>query len=119
MRTFFKHSKKHLNFLNVKNNFITFFNSKKEINFKNFISFQYYAVDKIDNISFILNNKDQPFFISNKTNLFKKKPLKLINTKIKYWLDDFFIGGNDNYSKNSLILTNCSVIFRNQSTNFF
>ena len=42
-----------------------------------------------------------------------------MDTKIKYWLDDFYIGGKDGYSQNSLILTNCSKINRFQSNNFF
>jgi hypothetical protein len=42
-----------------------------------------------------------------------------LNTKVKYWLDDFFSGGKDEYSQNSLVLTNCSKILRTESSNFF
>ena len=50
---------------------------------------------------------------------FKLSHRKIYNTKVKYWLDDFFTGGKDDYSQNSLILINCSKIIRSESTNFF
>lgn len=47
------------------------------------------------------------------------KKTKLINSKLKYWLNNFFIGGSDGLSQNSLILNKCSENYKLQSTTFF
>jgi hypothetical protein len=117
LRKIFKHLKTNLNLLNNKENQLIFFNSKEKTQFKNYIYFQYQATQSLINLNFYLSLKTQPFKIT--TNKFKKKNQKLLNTKLKYWLDDFYSGGRDEYSQHSLILTNCSKIIRQQSTNFF
>lgn len=117
LRNFFKLSKKNLVFINSKENSTIFYNLKKKSNFKNFITFHYNATHTIESNSFLTLTSNQPLYINKHT--FKTKRLKLIDTKIKYWLDDFYIGGKDGYSQNSLILTNCSNINRSQNTNFF
>lgn len=119
LRSFFKTTKNHFSFLSKKENFILNFNSKKQTNFKNFIIFNYYVSKKLENVGFLLNSRNKSFYLNNKILLFKFPKLKLINTKVKYWLDDFFVGGKDDYSQKSLLMTNCSKILRNQSTNFF
>ena len=88
-------------------------------NFKNFISFQYYATQNLTNLNFYLNVKNQSFILHKNIYFFKPKTIKINNTKLKYWLDDFFSGGKDDYSQSSLIMTNCSKILRSESTNFF
>ena len=95
------------------------FNTTKQANFSNFISFHYCAVEKLDSSTPSLVTQNQPFFINQQNVNFKEKPSKIVSTKSKYWLDDFFTGGKDEYSKNSLVLSNCSKILRTQSTNFF
>ena len=105
--------------MNSPNNDIVSFNTTKQINFSNFINFHYNAVEKLDSSTPFLANQNQPFFISSQSVNFKQKPSKILHTKSKYWLDDFFTGGKDEYSKNSLVLSNCSKILRTQSTNFF
>jgi len=117
LRRFFKQFKNQITFLNQKDNQIVFFNSKKINNFKNYINFHYLATQSLTNLNFYLNIKTEPFIIKN--NRFKTTTTKTFNTKVKYWLDDFFTGGKDEYSQNSLILTNCSKILRSESTNFF
>lgn len=118
LRKFFKKFKSNLQFLDEKNNQLIFYNSKKIANFKNFMYFQYLATQSLTNLNFYLNIKTKPFVITYNNN-FKQKTNKLVNTKLKYWLDDFFNGSKDEYSQNSLILTNCSRILRKESTNFF
>ena len=54
-----------------------------------------------------------------KFSTFKAAPVKLLNTKLKYWLDDFYIGGKDKFCQNSLILIRCSTNYKLQTTNFF
>ena len=119
LRKILKHFDKNLISLQKKNNNLIFFNSKKITNFKNYISFHYQATHNLTNASFYINIKNNTFII-NKNNIdFKQKRFQLANTKLNYWLDDFFIGGKDEYSEHSLILTNCSKILRSEVTNFF
>jgi NADH dehydrogenase/NADH:ubiquinone oxidoreductase subunit G len=117
LRRFFKQFKNQVTFLNQKDNQIIFFNSTKVHNFKNYINFHYLATQSLANLNFYLTIKTEPFIL-NKTH-FKTTTKKTFNTKLNYWLDDFFTGGKDEYSQNSLILTNCSKILRSESTNFF
>lgn len=105
--------------LDSTNSSILSFNAKKQYIFANFINFHYCAVEKLDSLIPFSTTQNQPFFVW-KTNVeFKQKLSKIENTKSKYWIDDFFTGGKDEYSRNSLVLSNCSKISRAQSTNFF
>lgn len=118
LRKFFKNFKLDLKLLDNKNNQTIYFNSKKIVNFRNYIYFQYIATQSLTNLNFYLNIKTKPFIIASNNN-FKPKTNKLMNTKLKYWLDDFFNDSKDEYSQSSLILSNCSKIVRTESTNFF
>jgi len=117
LRKFLKYFKSKMTFLVQKDNQIIFLNSKKIYNFKNFINFQYYALQSLTYLNFYLNIRNKIIVLD--TVNFKSKTKKLVTTKLKYWLDDFFNGGKDEYSQNSVILTNCSRILRSESTNFF
>jgi hypothetical protein len=81
--------------------------------------FHYCAVEKLETSTPSLIFQNEPFFFSETYNRFKRSSYKITSTKLKYWIDDFFTGGKDEYSRNSLILSNCSKILRTQSTNFF
>jgi len=118
LRNLFNHFKNEYTSLNLKNQLVISFNITKQANFSNFLNFHYSAVEKLDSITPSLITQNQPFFMNQLSN-FKPKSKKLQNTKSKYWLDDFFTGGKDAYSRNSLVLSNCSKILRTQSTNFF
>jgi len=117
LRKFFKQFKSQVTFLNQKDNQIISFNSKKIDNFKNYVNFHYLATQSLTNLNFYLTIKTEPFILYNSR--FKTPTKKTFNTKLNYWLDDFFTGGKDEYSQNSLILTNCSKISRLETTNFF
>lgn len=117
LRKFFKHFQDHISFLENKNNLLVFLNSKDLIEFKNFTYFQYQATQSLINLNFYLNLKSQPFIILNQN--FKLNNKKLFLTKLKYWLDDFYTGGKDEYSKSSFNMINCSKILRLKTTNFF
>jgi NADH-quinone oxidoreductase subunit G len=118
LRKIFKYTRTHLIFLNKKNNNSVIFNSKKISTFKNYIYFQYQATQILTSINFYLSLKNESFILRTPSYL-KSKCVKLQFTKLKYWLDDFFNGGKDGYSQNSLVLSNCSKILRSKSTNFF
>jgi hypothetical protein len=118
IRKFFKTFKTNLVFLDNKMNHLLFFNSNSNTNFKNYMYFHFLATQSLTNLNFYLNIKNNPFLLKD-TYKFKISSTKIKNTKLKYWLDDFFSGGKDEYSNNSLILTNCSKITRTESSNFF
>ena len=119
LRKILKYLDKNLVSLQKKGSNVIFFNSKRIANFKNYINYHYQAAYDLTNASFYLAIKNSTFII-NKSNLnFKQRRFKLVNTKLNYWLDDFFSGGTDEYSGHSLILANCSKILRSETSNFF
>jgi NADH dehydrogenase/NADH:ubiquinone oxidoreductase subunit G len=119
LRRVFKHLKSHSLTLNIKDSQLLAFNSTKTIAFKNYVHFHYQATQTLTNVNFYLNIKNENFSLFSNTLNFKQNRIKLKNTKLKYWLDDFFNGGKDEYSQHSLILSNCSQILRSKTTNFF
>ena len=103
---------------NKKNNNILVYDCGNFFDFRNFINFIYYSTHSLTSLNFLLTTNNKPFY--NLTiNLFKVASIKLWNTKLKFWLDDFFTGGKDGYSPNSLILNICSKNIRENSSNFF
>ena len=87
------------------------------LNFKNFIKFlgfQYFPVSSIS--SYCLFYKE----ITNYSSInFKfKSKLKVICSKTNFWLDDFYLGGKDIYSRFSSVMIECSKSFRIENTNF-
>ena len=86
--------------------------------------FIYRATPSLTNFAPYLDIKSMPFlssaFNNKKLEMFKPTLLSFRNLKIKYWLDDFFIGGNkDSLSSNSKTLISCSKSTRRLTTNFF
>lgn len=119
LRKFINDLKNKIIALNNKDNELIFFNSNKLMSLKNYINFQYYVVQSLTHLNFYLTVKTNPIKF-NKTSLnFKANKKMLQTTKLKYWLDDFYINGKDEYSHSSLILTTCSKLVRAKSTNFF
>jgi len=119
LRNLLKHFQNQYVPLNPTNSSIVIFNGKKQSNFTNFTYFHYCAVEKFDSSTLPTTTQNKPFFIWKPNTVFKQKPLKIKSIKSKYWLDDFFTGGKDEYSRSSLVLSNCSKILRTQTTNFF
>ena len=119
LRNLLNNFKSHHHSLNFRDKNILSFNAIKQANFFNFIHFHYNAVEKLDSSTPSFDTQNQPFFMYQQYINFKQKPSKIINTKSKYWLDDFFTGGKDEFSRNSLVLSNCSNSLRTQITNFF
>lgn len=103
---------------NTKDNALITFDSINLFNFKNYVNFQFYAVQALTSLSFYLTKKNSP--LNNFPITIKQPRVKVINSKIKGWLDDFFNGsGKDSFSYNSSVLVNCSKIMRTSKTNFF
>lgn len=119
LKKFLNSFKKKLVFLKNNNRNLIVYNSNKQVIFNNYNYFHYYAIQNLNNLNFFLTIKTTPIIFNNNVLNFKNSKKKIQNTKLKYWLDDFFTNGKDAYSQNSLILTNCSKILRTESTNFF
>lgn len=100
---------------NVRYNDRLIYNSKNLHSFKNFTNFLYLNTKSLSNISFYLKNESQQFNLSTK----KVKKNKLLTTQVKNWIEDFYLGGNDDYSNNSEIMSECSLKLRTQQNTFF
>lgn len=104
---------------NKKDNNIVNFDCINIFNYKNYINFQFNAATTLTSLSFYLNKQNKPF-IKNSNLSIKITKLKIFNTKVKYWLDDFFMLNNkDSFSYNSSVMSKSSKIIRTNSTNFF
>lgn len=93
-----------------------FFNCINVMQFQNFVGLHYYPMRKLLNLNF--TNTKSPcnfFFLSNK---YPSRSKKFFETKVRLWLDDFYIGGKDSYSKYSLIMIKCSKVLRQTHKTF-
>lgn len=115
IRNLFNLLKKNLIFLNIKTNLKINLKIQNNI-FKNFVNLKFKAISNL-NQKLFYNNNINCFIIIKKR--FKIKKIKFINTKIKFWLNDFFTGGREEFSKHSLTLIKCSNAKKLQTTNFF
>lgn len=116
IRYIFNGLKKHLKFLNLKNNTLILNQEIKNKNLNNFINLHFKVLQNF-NENNITNVKC--FNTKNNNFILKMKSFKFFNTKIKFWLNDFFTGGKDGISKNSLTLIKLAKIGQKQNTNFF
>jgi hypothetical protein len=118
-RRMYANSKALMFFNNKKDNKLVNFDSINSFNFKNYVNFQFYAVQTLISLSFYLNKQNSPIVKSFNSSI-KSVRVKVLNTKLKNWLDDFFNNsGKDSFSYNSSVLINCSKIMRSSTTNFF
>ena len=119
IRKFYANSK-NISYLNNKqdNNIINF-DCVNVFNYKNYVNFQFNAVSALTSLSFYLNKQNKPIIKTSNTPI-KTTQTKIFNTKLKNWLDDFFMGnGKDSFSYNSSVMAKSSKIIRLNSTNFF
>lgn len=102
-----------------RDNELVFFNVDEKDNLKRYMYFNFYATQSLNQINFVLAVKNRPLKLTKTFDSFKISIKKLRNTRLKYWLDDFFTDSKDEYSQNSLVLTSCSRVLRTETTNFF
>lgn len=93
------------------------FNCENIFNFKNFINFQYYAIQNLTNSNFFTTSRKTSYFDLTQGQ-YKTRRSKLIESKVRLWLDDFYIGSRDIYAKRSITMIKCSKQFRTQNNNF-
>lgn len=118
-RRLFKLLKNKFISFNKKDNNLIFFNLNKYINYKNYFHFQFIASKKLSVLTYTIIQKTNSFFLFNNKLNFKKIKIRIKNTKLIYWLNDFFTGSKDEYSRNSKTLAQISNSFRQTETNFF
>jgi NADH dehydrogenase/NADH:ubiquinone oxidoreductase subunit G len=117
-RKFYTESRKLAVFNNQKDNKLIVFNNKNLFNYKNYINFTFYAAQTLNSLSFYLGTQNKPINKALNTSI-KATKIKLFDTKLKTWLDDFFCGEKDFFTRNSTVLADCSKTLRVNSTNFF
>nr|YP_010377442.1 NADH dehydrogenase subunit 11 [Hemiaulus sinensis]QYB23178.1 NADH dehydrogenase subunit 11 [Hemiaulus sinensis] len=117
IRKIFAYSKR-INFTtNIKENNIISFNNTTNLKFKNFTGFLYYANTNLTKYNFYLTNSTAKTKNINQKK-FKFSRNKLNSTNFKLWINDFYLGGKDAYSKYSVTMIKCSKQFRLEKTNF-
>lgn len=116
MRKVLSYSKKALFITNFFRNDKIGFNSNTIRHFKVFIGFQYYAVHSLNNLAFQLLERIAECRVD--TEVFKPRKKKLLDSQLRYWLDDFYVDGKDLDSKYSSTMIQCSKLSRLNNTNF-
>jgi|AntRauTorckE5430_2_1112549.scaffolds.fasta_scaffold00054_30 NADH-quinone oxidoreductase chain G len=103
---------------NYKDNCLLSFNNGNLNKFRNFSGFLSIANDG-------LTLKENTHLIQPISNMLvrpaevtKKKKLKIFGTKLKIWINDFYIGGKDLYSKQSSTMIKCSKTLRSDRHTF-
>jgi NADH dehydrogenase/NADH:ubiquinone oxidoreductase subunit G len=118
LRKIFSSFKK-INFTNnVKNNSIIHFNNSSLSKFKSFSGLMHMPTIGINLKANRYLNKSvsnvQIFTIEK----IKKSKTKIFSTNVKTWINDFYIGGKDSYSRYSSTMIKCSKIFRSEKQSF-
>ena len=104
---------------NSKNNFKLSFNSSTLNKFNLFTGFMYVSSKCLTNKTYTTeNNKISANYSLNTTNKLNHNKFKITNSKLKLWINDFYIGGKDSYSKYSNTMINCSKSFRSEKLIF-
>ena len=102
---------------NYKFNNTIIYNCNNLSNFRNLTNFLYLNTKSLSKVSFYLQTKSQNYKLFNKNNNLQK--LKLFITQITNWIEDFYLGGFDNYCKDSEIMIKCSLDLRKYTSTFF
>jgi len=120
IRKFYSKLKKLTIMDNQKDKRLLSFNCINSFNYKNYINFHFYSCQSLTSLSFYLGKYSKPLNPITINSIIKSSSVKIVNSKLQNWLDDFYNGsGKDFYSYNSSILINCSKMTRVNNTNFF
>jgi NADH dehydrogenase/NADH:ubiquinone oxidoreductase subunit G len=91
------------------------FRSDSILKFRNLISFLFLNTQRLSCLSFYGKIVSQEEFLTSKH---KTRKFKLSATQFKIWIEDFYIGGFDNYSGDSRIMILCSLSAREVTHTF-
>lgn len=97
-------------------NLLINYNPKIKFIFIKFIFIKLLAKKPIN--TFNITNNINPFYINKKPIIYNYK-LKFTNLRFKLWINDFYIGGKDDFTYSSFTMVRYSKITRLQLTNFF
>lgn len=92
------------------------FNYQSNLSFIKYVNFHFFPVSSMEHKTLFYKE-----FHSFKNNaLFFNVTLKskFYVTKYFFWLEDFYLGGKDHYSKFSSVMIHCSKSFRSDTVNF-
>lgn len=103
---------------NSKDNFILNFNNNSIIKFKNFSGFIHTPTNNINVKTNKYLNKTVSDIELFPTLAIKNHKSKIFLTNMKTWINDFYIGGKDSYSKYSSTMIKCSKNLRNEKQSF-
>jgi NADH-quinone oxidoreductase chain G len=118
IRKIFSYSKK-INFSNnSKCNSIISFNNNNLNNFKKFAGFLYNATNTVGAKSSLYSIKNVSNHFVEPVNIVKHKKFKMFSTKFKIWINDFYLGGKDQYTKQSSTMIKCSKALRKDKHTF-
>lgn len=112
-----KYLTKHIQPLNFKSCNTLAYLIKGYSNFKIFMHLHFYSTQQLSSVNFYLIFKTTPVVLVDFLK-FKHSSVKVKYSKLKFWLEDFFTGGRDEYSRNSEVLVLCSTILRAEARNF-
>lgn len=101
---------------NPKNNKKICFENNNLFNFKNFMSFLYINTRCLSRFSFYKRAFNQ--INTNPIKIIKMKKFKLYLTQLKIWIEDFYVGGSDNYNMNSKMMGLLSMSYRFEISTF-
>ena len=118
LRKLFSYSKKINYTSNYKFNTLIHFNNNTFNNYKNLISFLYFANNFFYATHKFMSNKNLSGKVKININKIKASKTKIALTNLKLWIKDFYTGGSDCYSNKSITMINCSSLYRSQKSNF-
>lgn len=117
IRKLFSYTKKLRFISNIKCNNLIEFNNNKLSSFKNYSHFIHFPHQHLSTMTFCLKNKTNQSF-SLTAQKYKSSINSLNTTIFNKQIDDFYIGGSDNYTKSSTTMIDCSKVLRSNTTNF-
>jgi hypothetical protein len=118
IRKFLQYTKINNTFLNFYDSALLFYSSRDLNFFRDYINLHYLAVKSLTSFNFFFKFNNKPFYLNVASRPYKAKAQKMLNSKVKFWLDDFFCGGQDGYSHESRAMAYCSNLTRDLSTSF-
>jgi NADH dehydrogenase/NADH:ubiquinone oxidoreductase subunit G len=93
----------------IKNNTRVQYNGNSLFNFKNLVSFLLLETQNLSKLAFHRRTFNQTFLFTPTQQIRK---LKIQSTQLKKWIEDFYLGGFDNYSHESKTMILCSMSMR-------
>lgn len=93
----------------IKNNTRIQYNGNSLFNFKNLISFLFVEAQNLSRLAFYKRATNQSFIFMATQQI---KKLKVRSTQLKKWIEDFYLGGSDNYTHESKTMNLCSMSMR-------